>query len=466
MKEYIFPKKIVKSTVNAPQNLLRKQSLQIGLAERYTSTFEKGDFVILDFGKEMCGGIRILTFLSDNVKVRIRFGESIAETCSELGGKKNATNDHAVRDFMVNLPSYSDQTFANTGFRFVRVDFYGKAEIKSILAVNHILRKAPIYVYNGGDALIRRIFETAKRTVDLCVSSGYVWDGVKRDRLVWIGDMHPEMLALTALYGRLPAIEKSLDFVKEQTPLPGWMNGFPTYSMWWIIILADYFEKTNAEDFVCKQIPYLQGLLEQMSERVKENGALDYHFYFVDWPTHGKPDEIHGVRAIHIIAMRKAIALLRKFGKDTTTAKSILDRLLKVEIEPQTSKQVTGLKYFAVGISDTDKKRLVDGKARGMSTFMSYYILKAVASFDRETAIEMMKEYYGAMLEKGATTFWEDFDMEWVENTSSIDEFPQEGKKDIHGDFGAHCYEGFRHSLCHGWSAGVIQFIKEECENV
>ena len=70
------------------------------------------------------------------------------------------------------------------------------------------------------------------------------------------------------------------------------------------------------------------------------------------------------------------------------------------------------------------------------------------------------------MLEKGATTFWEDFDMEWVENTSSIDEFPQEGKKDIHGDFGAHCYEGFRHSLCHGWSAGVIQFIKEECENV
>ncbi|MBQ9714403.1 MAG: alpha-L-rhamnosidase [Clostridia bacterium] len=466
MKEYIFPKKIVKSTVNALQNLLRKQSLQIGLAECYTSTFEKGDFVILDFGKEMCGGIRILTFLSDNVKVRIRFGESIAETCSELGGKKNATNDHAVRDFMVNLPSYSDQTFANTGFRFVRVDFYERTEIKSILAVNHILRKPPIYVYNGGDALIRRIFETAKRTVDLCVSSGYVWDGVKRDRLVWIGDMHPEMLALTALYGRLPAIEKSLDFVKEQTPLPGWMNGFPTYSMWWIIILADYFEKTNADDFVRKQLFYLQGLLEQMSGRVKENGELDYHFYFVDWPTHGKLDEIHGVRAIHIMAMRKAIALLTKFGKDTTTAKSILDRLLKVEIEPQTSKQVTGLKYFAVGLSDADKKRLVDGKARGMSTFMSYYILKAVASFDRETAIEMMKEYYGAMLEKGATTFWEDFDMEWVENTSSIDEFPQEGKKDIHGDFGAHCYEGFRHSLCHGWSAGVIQFIKEECENV
>ena len=126
MKEYLFPKKIVKPTsAIAPQNLLRKQLLQIGLAERYTSTFEKGDFVILDYGKEMCGGIRILTFLANNTKVRIRFGESIAEACSELGGKRNATNDYAVRDFMMYLPSYSDQIFANTGFRFVRVDFHG-----------------------------------------------------------------------------------------------------------------------------------------------------------------------------------------------------------------------------------------------------------------------------------------------------------------------------------------------------
>ena len=98
-----------------------------------------------------------------------------------------------------------------------------------------------------------------------------------------------------------------------------------------------------------------------------------------------------------------------------------------------------------------------------MSTFMSYYILKAVASFDKAAAIAMMKEYYGAMLDKGATTFWEDFDITWAEKSCRIDAFPKEGEKDIHGDFGDHCYIGFRHSLCHGWSAGVLQFIQEEC---
>ena len=161
--------------------------------------------------------------------------------------------------------------------------------------------------------------------------------------------------------------------------------------------------------------------------------------------------------------MKKAIELLKSFGRDTAVAEGVLSRLLSVEIECGDKKQVMGLKYFATGLIKEEEKRLVEGNAKGMSTFMSYYILKAVASFDKEKAIEMMKEYYGAMLDKGATTFFEDFDIAWTENTCRIDEFPKEGQKDIHGDFGAYCYVGFRHSLCHGWSAGVIQFIKEEC---
>jgi hypothetical protein len=183
----------------------------------------------------------------------------------------------------------------------------------------------------------------------------------------------------------------------------------------------------------------------------------------VDWPTHDQPDEMHGMRAINIIAMKKAIELLDAFDRDSSLAKDLLERLLSIEIAPNSSKQVTALKFFATELTDEDKARLVAGGARGMSTFMSYYILKAVASFDKESAIEMMKEYYGAMLDKGATTFWEDFDIAWAENSCRIDELPTEYKKDIHGDFGAFCYIGYRHSLCHGWSAGVIQFIKEEC---
>jgi len=42
----------------------------------------------------------------------------------------------------------------------------------------------------------------------------------------------------------------------------------------------------------------------------------------------------------------------------------------------------------------------------------------------------------------------------WTKDATRIDELVPEGKKDIHGDCGAYCYEGFRHSLCHGWASG------------
>ncbi|MBE6885770.1 MAG: alpha-L-rhamnosidase [Ruminococcaceae bacterium] len=464
MTEHIFPVHIVgEELAENSQNLLKKQTLQIGLAETCISTFEKDGYVILDYGKEMCGSVRILTFQSESAQVRIRFGESLTECCSELGGAQNATNDHSLRDFTVELPFYSDMTFGNTGFRFVRLDFLGRVTLKSVVAVNHILNQTPRFRYEGPDEQIRTIYDVAKRTVDLCTSSGFVWDGIKRDRLVWIGDMHPEMMALTTLYGRVSAIERSLDFAKKQAPLPGWMNGFPMYSMWWIIIVAEYYEKTGATAFTRKQIAYLEGLVHQMNGFVNEKGEMSYPFYFLDWPTHEKPDELHGVRALNIMAVKKAALLLREFGKDPSVAEGMLARLLKIEIEPEQSKQVLGLKFFATKLSDEEKARLVDGGAKGMSSFMSYYIIKAVASFDRDAAIRMMKEFYGAMLDKGATTFWENFDMDWVENTNRIDEFPKEGQKDIHGDFGIYCYTGLRHSLCHGWSAGVLQFIQEEC---
>ncbi|MBQ6979353.1 MAG: hypothetical protein IJQ07_01775 [Clostridia bacterium] len=466
MKQYILPKKIVlEEQMDNSSNLFIKKHLQIELNEQFYSVLNANGYIVLDFGKELCGGVRLLTFWTGNsrqIKLHIRFGESLTECCSNIGDK-NATNDHSPRDFFVNVPFLSDLTFGQTGFRFVRIDNVSNEYIqfKSILAENNIFYRKTIYNYNGKDVVIKKIFNTAKRTINLCASGNFIWDGIKRDRIVWIGDMHPEMLALVTLYGELKIIEDSLDFVKEQTPLPNWMNNFPTYSMWWIIIVADYFIRTNNRKFAFNQLEYMKGLIKQMNDCVQDDGTINYPHYFVDWQTSGSIDEKQGVRCINIIACKKAIGFLEGFNEDAVVAKEMLSKLLKKEIVVERQKQVIGLKYFAVGLNEKDKKKLLENGVNGFSTFMSYYILKAIASFDKEKAVEMLKEYYGAMLNKGATTFWEDFDIRWTENSCRIDEFPKAGEKDIHGDFGAHCYIGFRHSLCHGWSAGIIKFIKE-----
>lgn len=45
---------------------------------------------------------------------------------------------------------------------------------------------------------------------------------------------------------------------------------------------------------------------------------------------------------------------------------------------------------------------------------------------------------------------------------AGIEKLWKEGEYDIHGDNGRYCYEGFRHSLCHGWSSGPTAFLAEE----
>lgn len=467
MKQIRYPVAVTAQYgVQNAQALLKKQPLQIGLDEREVATLHRGSHLILDYGKESCGGVRILTFAAQNITVRIRFGESVSECCAELGGTQNATNDHAHRDFTTTLMSYSDLSFANTGYRFVRLDVTEGETlcIKSIVGTNVMLSARAVWKYDGTDREIARIYRTAKRTVDLCAGGDYVWDGVKRDRLVWVGDMHPEMLALTALYGPLKQLERSLDFVRDQTPLPNWMNHYPMYSMWWLIIQADYLERAKNRDYAQRQLPYLHGLLGLLNQCVDETGELHYPAYFVDWPTSGQADELAGCRAINVIAAKKAVWFLTQFGEDTTVAEELLRKLLLQKITVQKAKQVLGLKYFAVGLEEADREKLLAGGAAGMSTFMSYYVLKAVASFDKDAAVRMMKEYYGAMLSLGATSFWEDFDMDWLSQpTNTLLRLPKAGERDIHGDFGKFCYSGFRHSLCHGWSAGVLAFIKEEC---
>ena len=65
------------------------------------------------------------------------------------------------------------------------------------------------------------------------------------------------------------------------------------------------------------------------------------------------------------------------------------------------------------------------------------------------------------MLSLGATTFWEDFNIDWTKNANRIDELPREGKIDVHATYGEYCYVKLRHSLCHGWASGPTPWLSK-----
>lgn len=472
--KYIYPLKIVLSegTIENSQGLLKEKELQIGLSERDTAIVKGPAFLVFDFGKEYSGGIRILTYhVQGNKRVRLRFGESVTETCAELG-EKNATNDHSLRDMAPELQDYSDMTFGGTGFRFLRLDVGEgtRLQLKSVVAASDADERKEIGSFECDDPLVNEIWNTAAYTLRLCLKNGYFWDGVKRDRLVWIGDLYPEMKAAACLYGNVSETENSLRFAREQTPLPEWINDIPMYSMWWLTVLCENFRLGGDRAFAEAQLPYAEGLLSLFEKNVDEEGNTLFGYNFIDWPTHYEPggepakrlDELAGVNYLLRIALRKTQWLLREFGRDDGRCTRLIGKLSQSRRAAECYKQIAALGVWAGEKTEHNRALLLKGGAEGMSTFMSYEILSAAGSFgEYDAAMKMLKDYYGGMLSLGATTFWEDFDLRWKKNAARIDEIPGPGQKDVHGDYGAFCYKGFRHSFCHGWASGVIAYLSE-----
>jgi len=480
IRKYILPKRIVwhsgNGTVENPEALLRKRSGQVTLNASepcvLKSNKAKGG-ILLDFSKELHGGVQIMVWHTRGnkpVRLRVRFGESASEAMAELGGAKNATNDHAIRDQIVLVPWLGTAEVGNTGFRFVRIDLEEEksfVQLQSVRAVflYHDLEYKGSFQCN--DERLNRIWQAGAYTVHLNIQN-YLWDGIKRDRLVWIGDMHPETMTICCVFGDIEVVPKSLDLIRDETPLPKWMNGISSYSMWWVLIHHWWHMYTGDTAYLKQQKEYLTGLLKQLVNHIgSDNRETLPPNRFLDWPSSANKAAIHaGLHSLLVITLQAGAELCTVLNESATRATCLeaVEKLKQHIPDPAGSKQAAALMALS-GLKDpttlNQEVMAIDG-ARRMSTFYGYYVLqgRAIAG-DYQGALDCIREYWGAMLDLGATTFWEDFDLEWTENAAPIDELVPKGKKDIHGDFGNYCYKGFRHSLCHGWASGPTAWLSE-----
>ncbi len=461
MKELIYPVKVIDCAngVEGVDALFKVSYPQIGLTEPFLCKIPAGGYIILDYGMEYVGGIRILAH-NESKNVRIRVGESVTETCAELG-ENGACNDHSLRDITVHIPAYSDNEYFKSGFRFCRIDNLAENALyvkKVLLNYTHagLDQKGD---FECDDERVNEIFKIATRTVYMNVQNGVIYDGIKRDRLVWVGDLHPEFLAYLGLYDDYSYLKNSLEFSIEQTTPPAWVNGIPAYSMWLLIVINDYIKHTGDVKFLEKHIDYIENTARFISEHISSDGKLKYDFVFLDWPSQNFEDKGYaGNIALAFMAMNATVEMLSLCGKHTRFASEKAEILKVNNPDSCDYKQGCALRSYC-GLSQ-DVSVLVKDGVKGFSTFMSYYILSSIASkYGSAKATEMLKEYYGGMLDLGATSFFEDFDIDWMMNASRIDQIPN-GKVDIHATKGDFCYKGFRHSFCHGWAGGPVQYLQ------
>ncbi len=434
-----------------------------------------GGWTILDFGRELHGSLQIGSGAKspkNGAKVRVRFGESVSEACSGLLGSANgatATNDHAIRDDVVLLPWLGRRETGETGFRFVRIDNPGKAPVhlEYVRAVSLMRPWRAAGSFKCSDARLNAVFDTAVRTVHLCCQD-YIWDGIKRDRLVWMGDTHPETMAILTVFGAQDIIPATLDYAAATTPPDAaWMNNMPTYTLWWMRNLAAWYRFTGDKACVAKHGVYLEKTIERVLSKIGKDGVWKEDT-FLDWPTRGdKKASAAGTQGLLRLALDDALFLLGALPEGNARVEALKKKTAAargriVPLDARGVKSASALLALSglCGAKDMFAASLGRNGSSGVSTFYGYYMIEAMAEAgEMRCALDTVRDYWGGMLDMGATSFWEDFNLAWTNNSFRVDEMPVKGRRDIHGGFGAHCYIGFRHSLCHGWSAGPAPFL-------
>ena len=481
-RQYITPVRIVwksdesqKYIVN-PEKLLKPGNGQADLVGSDLCLIKGGDKVntaiLLDFGKELHGGLQLVTGMfaeQKPIKVKITLGESVSEAMSSISGS-TATNDHAMREFEISLPWLGKIEIGNSGFRFAKIELLDsdrELKIKEIRAIS-VVRDIPYSgSFKSNDERLNQIWQTGAYTVHLNMQE-FLWDGIKRDRLVWVGDMHPEVMTILSVFGYNEVVPKSLDLIRDITKLPEWMNGISSYSMWWILIHYQWYLNNGNLEYLKKNQEYIFDLLHVLEKKIDSDGKeiLD-GTRFLDWPTSPNTEAIHaGLQSMMVMtfdAGEKIAKILGENEKATQFGKTV-QRLKKHIPNPNNNKSGAALLALS-GLKSADEineKYLAVNPTEGVSTFYGYYVLQARAmAGDYQGAIDVIRNYWGGMLDLGATTFWEDFDMKWLENAGRIDEITPEGKVDVHAKYGGYCYVGLRHSLSHGWASGPTSWLSE-----
>ncbi|MBO9601854.1 MAG: hypothetical protein J7496_05020 [Novosphingobium sp.] len=472
----VFPVRIIwqsdHAVINSQWLTNQRISQPLQSDSRPACVLEPGGALLIDFGCELNGSVELavgapVAQIDPLPALRLRLGESASEAMAELG-ERNAGNDYAVRDDTVMMPWLGVRSFGPSGFRFLRIDCAGQipvplTHVRAVLALRNV---EPSGSFRCSDQEVTRIWEVGAWTTRLNLQH-HLWDGIKRDRLVWLGDLQPAAGAVQAIFGPDPAIERSLDLIRDCTPIGSWMNGISSYSLWWILIHERWWWGKGDRAYLEEQRTYLAGLTALLLNAMDASGREQLGgMRFIDWPSAGVDATVSaGLQALLCLALGAGSRMLSILG-DAPRAEQCAAgaaRARRAGQAPSASKAIAGLQALAGMIpSDPAALRILEGGARGMTAFLGGFALETLARAGRvDRGLAIMRGYWGAMIERGATSFWEEFDVDWLEGSGRIDELPDPGQRDLHGDFGRFGHAGFRMSLCHAWSVAPTAWLSE-----
>lgn len=415
----------------------------------------------VDFGKEIYASLKFEN-VSGLGTVSIYYGESVEEAQSR--------ERCVLIDKYKVVQSISTYIMPLRAFRYATIDFENDIDIKDLSALFEYLPLEYRGNFKCSNDKINEIWEISRYTLHLNTREFFL-DGIKRDGWVWSGDAYQSFLLNYYVFFDEAVNRRTLTALRGKDPVTGHINTIMDYSFFWILGLYDHYLYTGDLEFIRQNYFKMLTLIEFCLKRRNTQGMMEglpEDWVFIDWADFDTRGEVSVEQMLLFRSLQIMSQVSRLLGFDDREQEFLalskeleykikfifwntdLGGYITTRVSGECSNQITkhanifalqfGL-YDDLQLDSIKNKVLLNSNIAKIKTpYFRFYELAALCELGEQNfVLNEINDYWGGMLELGATTFWEEYD-------------PQMKGAEHYAMYG----NPYEKSLCHAWGASPI----------
>ena len=451
---------------NSPMQLPSQFMLPVKKQEAVSTVKEKNSMLV-DFGKETFGFIK-LHGLKGKGRLSVYYGESKEEALS--------TEECETLDRLdVNNAEKKDETMLlSKAFRFVNVQYDAGVSLDAVSMLYEYADVKQRGSFTCNDEELNRIYDVSKYTFELNTREFFI-DGIKRDRWIWSGDAYQSYLMNYYLYFDNETVKRTTYALRGKDPVTGHINTIMDYTFFWFLGIYDYYLYTGDKNFIAQNYDRMKTLMDYVLARRNKEGLMEWmtgDWIFIDWAAGlSKKGEVSFEQLLFARSL-ETMVLCANIANDKDAAlqynalavdmrKKLFDiywndqqqALVHSRVDGKQTENVTRyanmfsifFDYFTEAQKQQVKKSVLlnDNIQKITTPYMRFYELEALCAMgEQDYVLKEMKDYWGGMLNLGATSFWEEYNP----SQNGAAHLAMYGRK-------------FGKSLCHAWGASPIYLL-------
>lgn len=433
-------------------------SKNIAQLEEYS--FKRDEKLILDFGDHRVGTFKIdIDQTGSPMDAPLYLRLKFAEIPAELAVESSDYNGWLSRSWIQEETVHIDELPATLklprrySFRYVELKVIDTSPKWQVIFSNPVVTTessadmTKVKKPQIADEKLSRIYDVGLKTLADCMQDVFE-DGPKRDRRLWLGDLRLQALANYATFDNKELVRRCLYLFAGMTTEEGKISAnvfvkpksvpddtfLFEYSLFFISTLYDLNIAHPDIKIVKELYPTCKKQMDITLSMFDENGKLlvdEEYPVFVDWSNEFNKDTAGQAQTIYVLKQFIALAELAE-EEEIDKYKDALERIscyARNNLYDSEKKLfvTTGVEYniasqvwmvLAHVMSDEENKEIMTSMIEKLfpikniaTPYMYHHIVEALFEGGLyNEAVQLMKDYWGKMIELGADTFWEAFD--------------------------------------------------------